>query len=109
MDIGFVIDGSDSVDWRSMLDYVRFLIERLYLIAGPNVRFGIITYADTVMLRLPLGDSENPKKRVLDTVQVIGLNKGQTGSSAGFASAMQMVPGFFSPQKGGRIGMRQVN
>ncbi|XP_022806051.1 uncharacterized protein LOC111343164 [Stylophora pistillata] len=108
MDIGFVIDASDSVDWNSMLNYVRFLVERLYRIAGSNVRFGIITYADTAIIRLPLGDSGNPENRILSTIQVIGLNKGHTGSSAGFISAMQMVPGFFSLKKGGRMGVRQI-
>ena len=104
-----MVDSSNSVDWNRMLTYMRYLVERFYDSLGSNVGFGIMTYADTAKVEMPLNSLSGSKDAKSEILSFIGRITQQTGTSAGFASAMQLVPGFFSPQQGGRIGVRQVN
>lgn len=104
MDIGFVVDSSDSVDWSRMLSYIQYLVEYFYDVVNANIGFGMITYGDGAKVAMPL----NSKDTRRDVLSFIGRIQQQGGSSAGFTQAMQLLSSFFSPQQGGRTGVRQV-
>lgn len=98
------MDSSDSVDWNKMLAYIQYLVENFYDVVNSNIGFGMITYGDEAKVAMPL----NSKDTRRDVLSFIGQIQQQGGSSAGFAPAMQLLSSFFSPQQGGRIGVRQV-
>lgn len=108
MDIGFVVDSSDAVQWNKMLNYMKNLVEYLYNEVNSNIGIGIITYGDTAKVTTPLNSLRAPSYTRKDVLRLIGDTPHQGGSSAGFTQAMQLVPGFFSPQQGGRVGVREV-
>lgn len=87
-----------------MLTYIQYLIENFYDVVDSNMGFGMITYGDRAEVVLPL-NSKNTKSDVLSFIAQI---QNQGGTSAGFTQAMQLLPSFFSPQQGGRLGVRQV-
>lgn len=104
MDIGFVVDSSNSVDWNRMLTYIQYLVEYLYNVVNSNIGFGMITYGDGANVVMPL----NSKDTRIDVLSFIGQIQKQGGTSSGFTQAMQLLSSFFSPQQGGRVGLRQV-
>lgn len=104
MDIGFVVDSSDSVDWSKMLTYIQYLVGHFYDVVNSNIGFGMITYGDGAKVEMPLNSKDTRK----DVLSFIGQIQKQGGSSAGFTPAMQLLSSFFSPQQGGRVGVRQV-
>lgn len=87
-----------------MLTYIQYLIENFYDVVDSNMGFGMITYGDRPEVVMPL-NSKNTKSDVLSFIAQI---QNQGGTSAGFTQAMQLLPSFFSPQQGGRLGVRQV-
>lgn len=105
MDIGFVVDSSDAVEWSKMLNYITDALEYFYDKVNSNIGIGLVTYGDTAKAAIPLNSVSGPKKDILKS---IGDVQQQGGSSSGFSQAMQLVPSFFSPQQGGRVGVRQV-
>lgn len=105
IDIGLVVDSSNSVDWNRMLTYIQYLVEYFYDEVNSNVGFGMITYGDGAKVVLPLNSKDTRK----DVLSFIGQIQKQGGTNAGFTQAMQLLSSFFSPQQGGRVGLRQVN
>lgn len=105
IDIGLVVDSSNSVDWNRMLTYIQYLVEYFYDEVNSNVGFGMITYGDGAKVVMPL----NSKDTRRDVLSFIGQIQKQGGTNAGFTQAMKLLSSFFSPQQGGRVGLRQVN
>lgn len=105
IDIGLVVDSSNSVDWNRMLTYIQYLVEYFYDEVNSNVGFGMITYGDGAKVVMPLNSKDTRK----DVLSFIGQIQKQGGTNAGFTQAMQLLSSFFSPQQGGRVGLRQVN
>ena len=91
-----------------MLKYVQSMVEKFYDEVNSNIGIGIITYGDTAKVTTPLNSLSGPSYSRRDILRLIGETPQQGGSSAGFSQAMQLVAGFFSPQQGGRVGVRQV-
>ena len=106
MDIGFVVDSSDAVDWSKMLNYITNVVEYFYDNVNSNIGIGLVTYGETAKVAIPLNSVSGPKNDILKS---IGDIQQQGGSRSGFSQAMQLVPSFFSPQQGGRVGVREVN
>ena len=107
MDLGFLVDSSDSVDWNKMRDYMRSLVG-FFDVSDSNVHVGIITYGDRASVAFPLNAVGGPGYTKQAIQQLITSVRPQGGRSKAFNQAMQLVPGFFSPQQGGRSGIRQV-
>ena len=105
IDIGFVVDSSNSVDWNRMLTYIQYLAEYFYDEVNSNIGFGMITYGDGAKVVMPVNSKDNRR----DVLSSIGKIQKQGGTNAGFTQAMQLLSSFFSPQQGGRVGLRQVN
>ena len=87
-----------------MLTYIKYLIESFYDVVDSNMGFGVITYGDVAEVAMPLNSKDTRK----DVLSFIGQIQNQGGTSAGFTQAMQLLSSFFSPQQGGRVGVRQV-
>lgn len=87
-----------------MLTYIQYLVEYFYDVVNSNIGFGMITYGDGAKVVMPL----NSKDTRRDVLSFIGQIQKQGGTSAGFTQAMQLLSSFFSPQQGGRVGLRQV-
>lgn len=102
------MDSSNAVQWSRMLKYVQSMVEKFYDEVNSNIGIGIITYGDTAKVTTPLNSLSGPSYSRRDILRLIGETPQQGGSSAGFSQAMQLVTGFFSPQQGGRVGVRQV-
>ena len=109
IDIGFVVDSSDAVQWNMMLNYIRKLLDYFYDEINSNIGIGIITYGDRANVAIPLNSLSGPSYNKDKILRLIGGTPQQGGSNTGFSQAMQLVPGFFSPQQGGRVGVREVN
>lgn len=103
------MDSSDYVDWNRMLTYIQYLVEYFYDVINSNIGFGLITYGDGAKVAMALNSLSGSKDNRRDILRFIGQIPQQGGLSAGFTPAMQLLSGFFSPQQGGRIGVRQVN
>ena len=88
-----------------MLTYIQYLVEYFYDVVKSNIGFGMITYGDGAKVVMPL----NSKDTRIDVLSYIGQIQKQGGTNAGFSQAMQLLSSFFSPQQGGRVGLRQVN
>ena len=108
MDIGFVVDSSDAVEWNKMLNYITNMVEYFYNKVTSNIGIGIVTYGDTAKVAIPLNSVSGPSFTRKDILKSIGEVQQQGGSSEGFSQAMQLVPSFFMPQQGGRVGVREV-
>ena len=87
-----------------MLTYIQYLVEYFYDVVNSKIGFGMITYGDGAKVVMPL----NSKDTRRDVLSFIGKIQKQGGTVAGFTQAIQLLSSFFSPQQGGRVGLRQV-
>lgn len=87
-----------------MLTYIQYLVGYFYDVVDSNIGFGMITYGNEAKVAMPLNSKDTRK----DVLSFIGQIQKEGGSSAGFTPAMQLLSSFFSPQQGGRVGVRQV-
>lgn len=108
MDISLLVDSSDAVEWQKMLNYMTDFVEYFYDYVDSNIGIGVITYGNTAKVSIPLNSLSGPSFARKDILKSIKEIQQQGGSSKGFIQAMQLVPDFFSPQQGGRVGVRQV-
>ena len=108
MDISFLVDSSDAVQWQEMLNYITDLVEYFYDYVDSNIGIGVITYGNTAKVSIPLNSLSGPSFTKKDILKSIKEIQQQGGSSKGFIQAMQLVPDFVLPQQGGRVGVREV-